>query len=123
MVSDSSASTIRSHTSSAVAKLHAKQLQNIVRTMQMWSDDFHRTPGEEWANFGTHLAGLVFGIFALTFMCVRAGQLGDPRKIVSAALYGVCLIVLYNSSMLYHLASAWRVKGAFQIMTTSPSIC
>ena len=95
---------------------HAKQVRNLVRTMQMWSADFHRTPGEEWANFGTHLAGLVFGIFALTYMCVEAGRLGDARKIVGGALYGMSLIVLYNSSMLYHLANAWRVKGAFQIM-------
>ena len=95
---------------------HAKQVRNLVRTMQMWSTDFHRTPGEEWANFGTHLAGLVFGIFALTYMCVEAGRLGDARKIVGGALYGMSLIVLYNSSMLYHLANAWRVKGAFQIM-------
>ena len=95
---------------------HAKQVRNLIRTMQMWSADFHRSPGEEWANFGTHLAGLVFGIFALTYMCVEAGRLGDARKIVGCALYGVSLIVLYNSSMLYHLASAWRVKGAFQIM-------
>ena len=95
---------------------HIKQVRNLVRTMQMWSADFHRTPGEEWANFGTHLAGLVFGIFALTYMCVEAGRLGDARKIVGGALYGMSLIVLYNSSMLYHLANAWRVKGAFQIM-------
>ncbi|MBR4517441.1 MAG: hemolysin III family protein [Victivallales bacterium] len=95
---------------------HIKQVRNLVRTMQMWSTDFHRTPGEEWANFGTHLAGLVFGIFALTYMCVEAGRLGDARKIVGGALYGMSLIVLYNSSMLYHLANAWRVKGAFQIM-------
>ena len=98
------------------ARAHDRQVRDLVRTMQMWAADFHRTPGEEWANFGTHLAGLVFGIFALTYMCVEAGRLGDARKIVGCALYGVSLIVLYNSSMLYHLASAWRVKGAFQIM-------
>ena len=116
MTSGSTAPTASATAASPAEKLHARQLRNIVRTMQMWSDDFHRTPGEEWANFGTHLVGLVFGIFALTFMCVEAGRLCDARKIVSAALYGVSLIVLYNSSMLYHLASTWRAKGAFQIM-------
>ena len=95
---------------------HEKQVRKAVQTMQMWATDFHRTQGEEWSNFGTHLFGLVFSIFALTYMCVEAGRLGDPRKIVGCALYGVSLIVLYNSSMLYHLASTWRVKGAFQIM-------
>jgi hemolysin III len=81
-----------------------------------WSKEFHRSSGEEWANAATHLAGLVFGIFALTFMCVLAAQRGDAVRIVSCAIYGTTLIVLYNFSMLYHLIWKWRVKAVFQIM-------
>lgn len=84
--------------------------------MAKWASEFHRTSGEEWANAATHLAGLVFGIFALTFMCVLAAQQGDPRRVVSCAIYGSTLIVLYNFSMLYHLIWKWRVKAVFQIM-------
>ena len=116
MDTETSETAVAAAADSPATRAHDRQVRDLVRTMQMWAADFHRTPGEEWANFGTHLAGLVFGIFALTYMCVEAGRLGDARKIVGCALYGVSLIVLYNSSMLYHLASAWRVKGAFQIM-------
>lgn len=84
--------------------------------LKRWALEFHRSSGEEWANAATHLAGLVFGIFALTFMCVLAAQGGEPRKIVSCAIYGVTLIVLYNFSMLYHLIWKWKVKAVFQIL-------
>lgn len=84
--------------------------------LEKWANDFHRSSGEEWANAATHGAGLIFGIFALTFMCVLAAQQGDAKRIVSCAIYGSTLIVLYNFSMLYHLIWKWRVKAVFQIM-------
>ena len=81
-----------------------------------WAREFHRSSGEEWANAGTHLAGVVFGIFALTYMLVITSQQGDPRKIVSAAIYGSTLVILYTFSCLYHLIWKWNVKAAFQVM-------
>lgn len=81
----------------------------------LWLKEFHRSSGEEWANFATHLAGMIFGIFALTFMCVLTAQQGDARKIVSCAIYGFTLIVLYNCSMLYHLVWRLPVKAVLQV--------
>ncbi len=89
-------------------------LQRVLAQMKHWGADFHRTIGEEWSNFGTHFAGVVFSIFALTFMCVKTAETGDARKIVSAAIYGTTLLVLYTASSLYHLVSKWRVKAFLQ---------
>ncbi len=91
-----------------------RRLQKILDQMKHWGDDFHRTKGEEWANFGTHFAGAVFSIFALTFMCVKTAEMGEPRRIVSAAIYGTTLLVLYSASALYHLTRRWKVKGILQ---------
>ncbi len=91
-----------------------RRLQKIMDQMKHWGEDFHRTKGEEWANFGTHFAGAVFSIFALTFMCVKTGETGNPRCVVSAAIYGTTLLVLYSASALYHLTRRWRVKGILQ---------
>lgn len=82
--------------------------------LSAWAKEFHRSAGEEWANASTHLLGVVFSIFALTFMCVITGQLRAPAKIVSGAIYGASLLLLYSSSMLYHLIWKWRVKAVFQ---------
>ncbi len=86
------------------------------RKLAHWASEFHRSPAEEWANASTHIAGVVFSIFALTFMCVLTAQGRDPYKIVSCAIYGFSLIVLFNASALYHLIWKWKVKAVFQIM-------
>ena len=91
-----------------------RNLYKVLQQMKHWGGDFHRTVGEEWSNFGTHFAGVVFSIFALTFMCVKTAESGDARKIVSAAIYGTTLVVLYCASSLYHLVSKWRVKAFLQ---------
>lgn len=91
-----------------------RNLQKVLAQMQHWGGDFHRSAGEEWANFGTHFLGAVFSIFALTFMCVKTSESGEARKIVSAAIYGTSLFVLYSASSLYHLVSKWRVKAFLQ---------
>jgi len=81
---------------------------------QHWRKDFHRTRAEEWANAMSHLAGTVFAIVALTLMCVYASLRGTAIHVVSCAIYGSTMIILYNSSTLYHLISNYRIKSIFQ---------
>jgi hemolysin III len=73
--------------------------------------DTHR---EEVASMVTHAAGMVFSVVALVMMLVLSG--GDPLKIVSAAVFGTSLIVLYSSSTLYHIATTHRWKARFQTL-------
>ena len=101
-------------TEGKVSRTPSRHVSYVLARMKQWGEDFHRTIGEEWANFGTHFAGAVFGLFALTYMCVKTAETGDPRKIVSAAIYGTSLLVLYSCSALYHLVRRWRVKSVLQ---------
>jgi hemolysin III len=61
----------------------------------------------ERLNSITHLLGSVLALIGLILLVVRAALDGDPWKIVSFSIFGVTLVVLYTSSMLYH-----SVRGA-----------
>ena len=65
--------------------------------------DSHR---EEVASLVTHAAGVVFSIVALISMLSLSA--GEPLKIVSAAVFGSSLVLLYSSSTLYHFFTSAR---------------
>ena len=71
--------------------------------------DSHR---EEVASLVTHAAGVVFSIVALISMLSLSA--GEPLKIVSAAVFGSSLLLLYSSSTLYHFFTSARWKARFQ---------
>ena len=73
--------------------------------------DSHR---EEVASLLTHAAGVVFGVAALVVMLVLAD--GSAVKLVSAAVFGLSLVLLYSSSALYHFFTAPRWKARFQTL-------
>ena len=72
--------------------------------------------GEELANSLTHGIGLLLGIAALVLLVVVAAQRGSAVAVVSGAVYGVTLIVLYASSTLYHALPHGRGKRVFGIL-------
>ena len=78
--------------------------------------EFHRSEGEECANVVTHLLGVIFGIVALTMMCVFCAQYRTALYTVCCAVYGTCLILLYTASTLYHGFSDFRKKSIFQLL-------
>ncbi|MGK9065132.1 PAQR family membrane homeostasis protein TrhA [Stutzerimonas chloritidismutans] len=57
--------------------------------------------GEKF-NAWTHLAGGVLALIGTVWLLVLAAQDGDPTKIVSMAIYGFTLVLLYSTSTLYH---------------------
>lgn len=71
--------------------------------------DSHR---EEVASLLTHAAGALLSVFALVAMIVVSW--GEPLKIVSAAVFGVSLVLLYSSSSLYHFFTSLKWKARFQ---------
>jgi len=73
--------------------------------------DSHR---EEVASLLTHALGVLFGMVALVVMLVLAGN--EPLKLVSAAVFGVSLVLLYSSSTLYHFFTSPRWKARFQVL-------
>lgn len=57
--------------------------------------------GEKF-NAWTHFVGALLALSGTVFLVVFAVSDGDPWKILSAAIYGGSLLVLYSVSTLYH---------------------
>lgn len=57
-------------------------------------------------NAWTHLVGAVLSALGALWLLLLASHTGDVWKIVSAAIYGVTLVLLYSASTIYH-----SVKG------------
>ena len=57
--------------------------------------------GEKY-NAVSHLIGTVLALAGAIVLVVLAAIEGDPWKVVSVAIYGVTLVVMYSSSTLYH---------------------
>lgn len=72
--------------------------------------------GEEIANAITHGLGIVASIVALVLLVVFAARYGTPLHVVSVAIYGTTLILLYTASTLYHSLSNTRACKVFKII-------
>lgn len=57
--------------------------------------------GEKF-NAWTHLIGALLAAIGAIWLLLLASLDGEPRKIVSVAIYGLALILLYSISTLYH---------------------
>ena len=73
--------------------------------------DSHR---EEVASLVTHALGVLFSIAALVVMLVISA--GDALKVVSAAVFGSSLVMLYTSSTFYHFITSPRWKERLQTL-------
>ncbi|NQD91416.1 hemolysin III family protein, partial [Pseudomonas sp. CrR25] len=56
----------------------------------------------ERLNAWTHLIGAVLATLGAVWLLVQTSLDGDPWKIVSVAVYGLSLALLYSISTLYH---------------------
>jgi hemolysin III len=74
------------------------------------------TAAEELAHSLTHGVGLLLGIAALVLMVVFAAQRGSAIHVVSCAVYGSTLVVLYAASTFYHALPSGRGKRVFGIL-------
>lgn len=69
---------------------------------------------EELIHGLSHAIGTGLAIAGLVILLVMAVRHGNVWHIVSAAIYGTSLILLYLASTLYHLFSSTGVKRFFQ---------
>ena len=60
------------------------------------------TKGEEIMNMVTHIVGGGFAILILISCVIRAAIHHSAWGVVSSVVYGVCMIVLYTMSSVYH---------------------
>jgi hemolysin III len=75
--------------------------------------------GEEIANSITHGIGAALATAALTILVVFAALKGDAWRVVSFAIYGASLVIMYTSSTLYHAFTHKGAKRYFRIMDHS----
>lgn len=68
---------------------------------------------EESANFLTHALGFVLSLVGFYFLVIAAQ--GDLIKLVSAAVFGSSLVLLYMASTLYHGAQDTNTKHRLKI--------
>ena len=81
------------------------------------------TKGEEIFNMTSHIVGGALGIVALVLCVVFAAVHGNGYGVVSGAIYGVTMVILYTMSSIYHGLSPKRYsKRVFQVLDHC-SIC
>lgn len=74
---------------------------------------------EEIANSITHGVGIVFSIVALTILLVYSIWNRSTNAIIGFSIYGVCSIMLYVSSTLYHSFQKEKIKKIFRVFDHS----
>ena len=75
------------------------------------------TKGEEIFNMTSHIVGGALGIVALVLSVVFAAVHGNGYGVVSGAIYGVTMVILYTMSSIYHgLNPKRKAKKVFQVL-------
>ena len=75
------------------------------------------TKGEEIFNMTSHIMGGVLGIVALVLCVVFAAVHGNGYGVISGAIYGITMVILYTMSSIYHgLNPKRKAKKVFQVL-------
>ena len=75
------------------------------------------TKGEEIFNMTSHIVGGALGVVALVLCVVFAAIHGNGYGVVSGAIYGVTMVILYTMSSIYHgLNPKRKAKKVFQVL-------
>lgn len=75
--------------------------------------------GEELANALTHGIGAAASAIALVVLVLLAARGGDVWQIVSVALFGATLLLLYLASTVYHAARDPLIKARLKVLDHS----
>lgn len=74
------------------------------------------TKGEEIFNMVSHIVGGAIGIAVLTLCVIVASKNKNVYGIVTSAIYGVSMILLYTMSSIYHGLRDGMAKRVFQVL-------
>lgn len=77
------------------------------------------TLGEEIFNAISHGAGALLSIAGCVILIVFSAIHGDAYSVVSSAIFGASLIILYTMSTLYHSITHVKAKKVFRILDHS----
>ena len=90
--------------------------------LQSFAVDRPQTVGEEIANSISHGMALLLAVAAAPVLIVSAVRHSDAAGIVGASVFAATMVILYATSMLYHvlpLNRANRAKRVFQVLDHS----
>ena len=73
----------------------------------------YTTKEEIWSST-VHGFGILFGIAALTVLTAMSSRFGNAWSIVSSAIFGASMIMLYSASTLYHAITNQYAKKFFK---------
>ena len=71
---------------------------------------------EELLNSISHGVGAIFGIVARVLCILKGCAAGDPWRIVSGAIFGATMLLLYLMSCLYHALKVNKAKRVFRVI-------
>lgn len=75
------------------------------------------TKGEEIFNMVTHILGAVMGIVATVLCVVKSAINSNIYGVISTAIFGATMIILYTMSSIYHgLSPKIKAKKVFRIL-------
>lgn len=77
------------------------------------------TKREEIANAITHGVGVLVSIAALILLIVFASLYGTTAHVISFAIYGVTLVLMFTCSTLLHSFPSGKAKNVFEILDHS----
>lgn len=72
--------------------------------------------GEEVLNAVSHGVGTLLAVFGTVLLILRANAYGNRMNVVSVAIFGGSMILLYLISCLYHALPPSRGKQVFQVL-------
>lgn len=75
--------------------------------------------GEEVANSVTHGVGWLLSVCGLAILVTLAAITGGALRVVSCAVFGATLVLLYAASTLYHALPSERAKHVFRVLDHS----
>lgn len=74
------------------------------------------TRGEEITNMVTHIVGAAFAVAAIPLLVIVAALHHNPWAIVSGAIYGVTLLIMFTISSVYHGLHSGKAKRVMRII-------
>lgn len=74
------------------------------------------TRGEEIVNMVTHIVGGALAVAAIPLLVIVAAMHGDPWAIVTGAIYGVSLVMMFTVSSVYHGLKPGKAKRVMRVI-------
>ena len=74
------------------------------------------TRGEELANMTIHIVGIAFAIVALVLLIVTGASHDNGWAIVSGAIYGATLLIMFMVSSVYHGLKPGKAKRVMRVI-------